>query len=83
MAIMTATEFQKGYEKATSLALSQPVTITKHGSPRLLLVNYALVEQMPPHIQALITREPVAGRVEDLDDAFFTRLRAREVADET
>lgn len=69
---VTTAEFIEGYGALTDRALTEPVTITKNGRDRLVLISAEEYER-------LRRRDRRAIRPEDLDEAEVAAAAAAEV----
>lgn len=68
---ITSTEFQQNVGRYQDEAMMEPVTITKNGRERLVLISMDL-------FNALL-KGRVARRIEDLDDATIEAIAKAEV----
>jgi len=78
---VTTADFIKHYSTLADRALAEPITITKHGRDRLVVVSVAEYErlkrrarqvfrssELPDRVLELIARAEVAADFADLDD---------------
>jgi prevent-host-death family protein len=71
----TASEFQQAFGAFTAKALREPVTITKHGRPQLVIMAAEEFERLK-------RRDRKVGLVEDLPDEWIEAIREAKVPDE-
>jgi prevent-host-death family protein len=66
-----AAEAARNFAKVSDQALREPVRITSHGRPRLVLLSVEEYERLK-------RRDRVVVKIEDLPDEFFEALMATE-----
>ena len=71
----TASEFQQSFGAYTAHALREPVTITKHGRPQLVVLA-------AEEYQRLKRRDRKVGLTVDLSDEWIEAIRQAKVPDE-
>jgi prevent-host-death family protein len=71
----TASEFQQAFGAYTAKALREPVTITKHGRPQLVIMAAEEFERLK-------RRDRKVGRTVDLSDEWAEAVRQAKVPDE-
>ena len=71
----TASEFQQAFGAYTAKALREPVTITKHGRPQLVIMAAEEFERLK-------RRDRTVGLVEDLPDEWIEAIREARVPEE-
>ena len=72
---VTASQFQQAFGLFTAKALQEPVTITKHGRPQLVVVS---AEEW----SRLKRRDRQVGLAEELSDEWLEALKNSKVPDE-
>ena len=71
----TASEFQQAFGAYSAQALREPVTITKHGRPQLVVLA-------AEEYQRLKRRDRKVGLTVDLSDEWIEAIRQAKVPDE-
>jgi prevent-host-death family protein len=72
---VTASEFQQSFGEVSAKAAREPVTITRHGRPHLVVMAAEEWERLK-------RRDRKVGLVEDLPDEWIEAVRAAKVPDE-
>ena len=71
----TASEFRKAFGAFSAKALREPLTITRHGRPRLVIMAAEDFERLKP-------RDRKVGLTEDLSDEWAEAVRKARVPHE-
>lgn len=75
MVSVTSVEFQRNIGQYQDVALTEPVTITKHGRERLVLLS-------AEEFQRLLKRSRQVLHVSELDDADIELIKNSHVSDD-